>query len=107
MRVLDNRVFHEVLNDALHNRNKKHIGKFMTDERFDRIVRACGYHLSIKAKEKQLHIISMLQGRMEGYLHGKQVMKNLTLQQQHGPPTCMKLYDFHKFTMSLHVSMLA
>lgn len=42
VRVLDNRVFHEVLNDALHNRNKKHIGKFMTDERFDRIVRACG-----------------------------------------------------------------
>ena len=40
--VQDHRVFLETLSDSLHERNEKRIGKVITDERFDRLVRACG-----------------------------------------------------------------
>ena len=41
----DHRVFQETLNDSLHARSEKRIGKFITDDRFDRLVRACGLPL--------------------------------------------------------------
>ena len=38
----DNRTFVETLSDNLHEKNEKRIGKIITDERFDQLVRACG-----------------------------------------------------------------
>ena len=39
---MDHRVFFEALSDRLHEKNEKRIGKIITNDRFDRLVRACG-----------------------------------------------------------------
>ena len=39
---MDHRVFFEALSDSLHGKNEKRIGKIIMNDRFDRLVRACG-----------------------------------------------------------------
>ena len=97
--VQDHRVFLETLSDSLHERNEKRIGKVITDERFDRLVRACGLPIndpSVTISEREAIAHNKYVAGVDGRL-GNPGMKTMILPLALGPLVCMKWPDSQIF----------